>query len=167
MVIGWDSSPDLRHYCNAPAEQRILFAEDDSDLRNLIISALHREGFHVLAASSGRELLHIFSAAARAIVPLPRAVVMDIRMPGHSGIELLRALRLAEWTMPVILMTGFGDDQTRKLVLEFGAFALLDKPVPARKLIHVLREAIAQDGKPAEPSPGAGEAVSSQAESKE
>ncbi len=146
MIGGWDSSLEMREYWLAGSDSRILLAEDDTDLRNLLTSALKREGFHVLAASQGRELLLMFSAAARGALPLPRVVVMDIRMPGHCGIELLRALRLAEWTMPVVLMTGFGDEETRQRVLEYGAFAMLDKPIRTQDLVAAVRDAIALDG---------------------
>lgn len=103
-------------------------AEDDSELRSLLTSLLRRDGFDVTDAPDGtavRELLHAV-AEGRAVTP--DLVVMDIRMPGCSGIELLGELRRAGWSAPVVLMTAFGDAAVHRDASAAGANAVLDKP---------------------------------------
>jgi len=69
-------------------------------------------------------------------VRAPDVILMDVRMPHRSGLELLLALRLAEWETPVILMTGFGDANVHARAEEFGAQAMLDKPVSSARLVR-------------------------------
>jgi len=121
----------------------VLLAEDDSELRALLEATLARRGHAVHAAPDGREMGRMFSAVSRGELPVPDVVVMDQRMPFFSGLELLRALRLAQWTVPVILMTGFGDHHVRARAQDLGAFELLDKPMSAQRLAAAIERAIA------------------------
>ena len=135
-------STETRDRYGRRGRPRILLAEDDVDLRNCFGDALEVAGFSVLAAADGKEMLALFSsAAAREIAP-PDAIVMDVRMPQHSGLELLIALRLAEWPVPVVLVTGFADAAFRARATEFGAHAVLQKPISSDELVSVVRRAI-------------------------
>lgn len=120
----------------------LLFAEDDADLRPLFAVGLRRAGYSVTVATDGREMLALFSAAARRQIGRPDAVVMDIRMPHFTGLELLLALKRAEWDVPTILLTGFGDRQTHARAYELGAFELLDKPLSTSRLVASIRRAL-------------------------
>lgn len=119
----------------------VLLAEDDPDLRGLFATGLHRRGYEVTSLCDGREMLAAFTAICHRQIRMPDAIVMDIRIPGFSGLDLLRALKRAEWEAPVILMTGFGDAQTHALARELGAFELLDKPVSIVRLVTSLEAA--------------------------
>lgn len=134
---------ELTLYATAPPGTRVLLAEDDPDLRSLLTACLRRAGYAVLPLAGGHEALAMFSAASIGSQPLPDAIVMDIRMPSHSGLELLMALRLAEWRVPVILVTGFGDEVTHQRAADYGAFALLDKPLRSEQLLAEVTRAIA------------------------
>ena len=123
--------------------KRVLLADDDPDLRSLLAASLRRAGYAVLTGASGREVLSLFSSASVRAIPPPDVIVLDIRMPTHSGLELLVALRLAEWDVPVILITGFGDQITHTRAKEFGAFELLDKPLRSAALLDAIRRALA------------------------
>ena len=68
----------------------------------------------------------------------PDAIVSDVRMPGHSGLEMLAALRRAGWTTPVVLITAFGDRWVHDQARQLGAAAVLDKPFDIDALRAVL-----------------------------
>jgi DNA-binding response OmpR family regulator len=113
---------------NAPA--RILLAEDDDEMRKLLSDALRDEGYAVEEVRDGNELMARVRSAilqwdGRAPVDL---VISDIRMPGCSGLDVLRSLRDEDWSVPVILITAFGDEDTHRTAREYGATMVLDKP---------------------------------------
>jgi DNA-binding response OmpR family regulator len=58
----------------------------------------------------------------------PDAIIMDVRMPGYSGIHILAALRAAQWSTPVILITAFGDARVHEEGARLGAAVVFDKP---------------------------------------
>jgi len=124
---------------------RVLLAEDDPALRELMAGALRRDGYEVLEASDGTELLDRLEAIVTTVGRGPDAVaviISDIRMPGLTGLDLLAALRCAEWTTPVILITAFGDEETHREARELGARAVLDKPFPLEQLRAAVQEAV-------------------------
>lgn len=106
----------------------ILVVEDDPQLRLLIARSLKEHGYGVLTASTGAEMR---VALQNGKVDL---VVLDIMLPGTSGIELLRRLR-AESNLPVIFISARGDEADRVIGLELGADDYLAKPFGTRELI--------------------------------
>jgi DNA-binding response OmpR family regulator len=108
---------------------RILVAEDDSDMRRLVVEALRRDGYDVISVKDGGRLLvtlaHEFVDESG--TGLADLLVSDVRMPVCSGLQILEQLRAARWRTPVILMTAFGDSFMREHALELGA-VLFDKP---------------------------------------
>ena len=108
---------------------RVVVAEDDDEMRRLVVEALRKDGYEVEEARDGGRLL--VRAAAyythRAQVADVDLIVSDIRMPICSGLQILQGLREAHWHIPVILMTAFGDDATRARAEKLGAI-LFDKP---------------------------------------
>ncbi|HEX4515877.1 MAG TPA: response regulator [Polyangiaceae bacterium] len=100
---------------------RIILAEDDDEMRDVIASSLRKDGYHVTLAKDGGELL------ARLAYQEFDVVISDIRMPVCSGTHVLDGLRDARWQVPVILMTAFGDPDTRAHVESRDAI-LFDKP---------------------------------------
>jgi DNA-binding response OmpR family regulator len=106
---------------------RILVADDDDEMRLLLVDALGKDGYEVIEAADGGGLLVSLSAQYRDPESIVDLVISDIRMPIYSGLRILEALRRANWTVPVILMTAFGDDETRAQAESLGAF-LFDKP---------------------------------------
>ncbi len=114
---------------------RVLVVEDDEDLRELIVARMRREGFDVVEAGSGFEALDVLTTAARSPRPLEQLdlLVMDVRMPGTSGLEIARMLRAAEWPLPVVLITAFPD---RELSVEAARLqlSLLAKPFALDRL---------------------------------
>lgn len=135
-------SLELAAYRIAPPGSRIILAEDDDALRDLFAVALRREGFAVVPAKDGSEVLKVLSAVSARLIPAPDLILLDVRMPSVSGLDVLRAVRLAEWTCPVVLVTGSPDARTRDVALAYGAFTMLEKPVRSDSLVAAVRQAI-------------------------
>lgn len=108
---------------------RILVAEDDADMRRLVVEALHKDGYDVVAISDGGRLLVTLAheIVERGGAGLADLLVSDVRMPICTGMQILEQLRASHWMIPVILMTAFGDAATREQARGLGAM-LFDKP---------------------------------------
>ena len=111
---------------------KILLVDDDKALSELLTEFLNRDGFETHAVYSGES----------ALIQLDNytydAVVLDIMMPGLSGLEVLQSIR-ARMSVPVIMLTGRGDDIDRIVGLEMGADDYLGKPCNPRELSARLR----------------------------
>ena len=94
--------------------ERVLIIDDDVELCELVAEYLTPEGFEVVAVHNGEEGLK------RALSGEHVLVVLDVMLPGISGLEVLRRLR-AESRVPVLILTARGDDVDRIVGLEIGA----------------------------------------------
>jgi two-component system OmpR family response regulator len=105
----------------------ILLVEDDGALRTLTARALRQSGFHVLTAATGAEM---WITLRDSTVDL---IVMDIMLPGTSGLDLFRRLR-RESDIPLIFVSARSSEEDRVLGLELGADDYLVKPFSTREL---------------------------------
>jgi len=114
----------------ALARRRVLVAEDDPSLRRLIVTVLQDGGYDVIEAEDGVQLLqHIEQLVSAQCAPSDSFVVVtDVNMPGLSGLDVLAVLRCALARARVVLITAFGDAETRAEARELGAVTVLDKP---------------------------------------
>lgn len=89
----------------------VLLADDDEDFRAALAEALDDEGYDVVAVPNGAAALAALEAAAKGRAPPPDLLVLDLLMPGMSGIEVLQNLRKsARWArLPVLVVTGVND----------------------------------------------------------
>ncbi len=106
----------------------IVLLEDDAPLRNLTTRALREHGFNVRAVGTGAEMWVVLENET------PDLIVLDIMLPGTSGIDLLRTLRQTSNT-PVIFVSARGSEEDRVVGLELGADDYLSKPFSTRELI--------------------------------
>jgi CheY-like chemotaxis protein len=113
----------------------VLLAEDDDEMRDLLATALRKDGHQVTEVADGGRLLAYLQAAAVKgdLWPMPDILVSDVRMPGFSGLDVLDALRTAEVHIPVVLISAFGDRETHDRAFNLGA-AMLDKPFDIEQL---------------------------------
>jgi CheY-like chemotaxis protein len=120
---------------------RVLVAEDDPEMRALVVQALRKDGHDVHPAVDGADLLAWIAEAfvGDGSFGSIDVVVCDVRMPGHSGLEIVEYLFEARWRIPFVLMTAFGDDHTRRRAERVGAI-LFDKPL----ILDELRAAVKQ-----------------------
>ena len=111
---------------------RILLVDDDVELAGMLRDYLVRDGFEVQAVPDGE------SGVTEALSGRFALVVLDVMMPGIGGIEALRRIRAAS-TVPVLMLTGRGDDLDRIVGLELGADDYVPKPCLPRELAARLR----------------------------
>ena len=108
----------------------ILVVDDESDVEDLFRQQFRRDiragRFTMEFAESGASALQKISDANA--VPLI-LILSDVNMPGMSGLELLPKAKASRPDVPVIMITAYGDDDTRRRALEGGAEALLTKPI--------------------------------------
>ena len=114
----------------------IGIVDDDPSLRRSLRNLLMSVGFRVETFPSADAFLE---SAHRAEIG---CVVLDVRMPGTSGLDLLRRLVGSGSRIPVIILTAHGDDETRRQSLEAGAVAFLEKPFRSPVLLEVVRAAL-------------------------
>ena len=112
---------------------RILYAEDTVDLSRAVCTVLEHEGFEVTACYDGLEAAKALSTSAFDIA------ILDIMMPGRSGIEVLRDMRASGDVTPVILLTAKSEVDDRVEGLEAGADDYLSKPFAMKELIARVR----------------------------
>jgi CheY-like chemotaxis protein len=107
---------------------RVLVAEDDDAFRRLLAATLRRDGFDVVEARTGREVVELVASFVQRCGELFDLIISDIRMPQMTGLDALAGLRGAGWPISVILITAFSDDETRLEAKRLGAKALFSKP---------------------------------------
>ena len=123
------SDPEVPEERMRQQAARVFLGEDDSEMRSLVAAALRRDGHEVIEAADGLDLLFwVESQQASALRARRDVVVTDVRMPGASGLEVLAALRHSQPTIPVVIVTGFGDADTHFTAHWLGASAVFDKP---------------------------------------
>jgi two-component system response regulator CpxR len=114
------------------SDAKILLADDDEELSQLLGDFLEREGFSVDIANDGTSALRRIGESDY------DALILDVMLPGRSGIEVLRELR-RESQLPVLMLTALGEDIDRILGLELGADDYVPKPCNPREIAARLR----------------------------
>jgi FixJ family two-component response regulator len=117
----------------------VFVVDDDDGVRASIRLLLKSIGFTATPMSSAQEFLAAFDPAQ------PGCLVLDIRMPGMSGMELQQQLNLRGATLPVIFITGHGDVPMAVEAMQHGAFDFLQKPFRDQDLIDRVQKALARD----------------------
>jgi len=113
-------------------QPHVLVVDDDIAVRQLVEDYLGQNDFRVSGATDGAELTKALRAQ---VVDL---VLLDLRLPGEDGMQLLRQLR-AESQIPVIILTGRAEEADRVMGLELGADDYLTKPFSPRELLARIR----------------------------
>jgi CheY-like chemotaxis protein len=106
----------------------VLVAEDDTELRRLIAAILSSDGYDVVEVTNGSDLLEYMTRQRDAGSVAPDVILSDICMPGRTGFDVLRELRIIGINTPVVLMTAFGGDFSEQTARELGAVTLVEKP---------------------------------------
>ena len=113
--------------------------DDDASMRNSLARLLHAAGFETRTYPSAAEFL----AADRG--DAPGCMVLDLGLPGMSGVELQDAMTGAKGALPIVFLTGRGDIETGVRAMKAGAVDFLTKPVKPEVLLHAVGAALSRD----------------------
>jgi DNA-binding response OmpR family regulator len=122
---------------------KILIAEDERDIRDLVTFTLKFAGFEVLAVTNGLE------AVEAAIKEMPDLIIMDGRMPYMSGYEACAKIKADERVshIPVVFLSAKGQEAEIQAGLKAGAVEYLVKPFATDDLINRIKDLVAKQGK--------------------
>ena len=127
---------------------RVLIADDDTVVRDVVRRYLERDGLEVTVAGDGSEALRVLGTQRIDVA------VLDVMMPGPSGLSLCRTLRQSgDYSIPVILLTALGEEDDRIAGLEAGADDYLTKPFSPRELALRVRSVLRRSPTPASAVP--------------
>ena len=116
----------------------VLVAEDNEDIRELVVHQLRRMGVEVLQAGNGRQAIDL------ALAEQPALVLMDMDMPVMSGFEAVAQLRLQGYTRPILALTGYNEGPEAERALASGCDGLLGKPICSDVLRARVNQVLAQ-----------------------
>jgi len=118
----------------ASARRRLLVVDDDDVFRTRVVRAFNERGFSARGA-------HDFdSAIAEARDAPPQFAVVDLRLPGRSGLDVVRALTAADPDIVIVVMTGYGSIATAVESLKLGARNYLSKPADVDQILEALED---------------------------
>jgi len=113
--------------------QTVLVIDDDASLRDTIGLLLEKEGFRPVLAEDGKQ------GFRQALTLKPALILVDLRMPGMTGVEVCKQLRASGMKTPLIVLSAIGDEIDKVLLLEIGADDYVVKPFGTRELLARIR----------------------------
>jgi two-component system, LuxR family, response regulator FixJ len=119
------------------AEKTVYVVDDNAAVRRFLSGLIRSVGLRVETYATAQEFLDAYDAGS------PGCMLLDIRMPGMSGLELQAELERREIDLPVIILTGHGDVKVAVLAMKAGAVDFIEKPFNNELLLHGLQKAIA------------------------
>jgi two-component system, NtrC family, nitrogen regulation response regulator NtrX len=118
--------------------ESILIVDDERGIRETLSAVLRDEGFHADAVESGEECLKAIARRAYG------CVLLDVWLPGISGLETLQQLRDANSDVAVVIISGHGNVETAVRATKLGAFDFIEKPLSIEKTVLTIRNALRQ-----------------------
>ena len=116
----------------------ILVVDDNQDIRDLITLIVEEEGYGVLAASDGESALNLLQ------IHQPELLLLDVMMPGLSGIDVLKEIRATGNVVPVLMITAKSQSMDIELALAAGANSYIVKPFRADALLEKISSLMSQ-----------------------
>jgi len=114
----------------------IFIVDDDQLVLNALSVVLSREGYQVSGFGEGASFL----AAAKA--QTPACIILDVQMPGQSGLDILKELNAQQYPAPIFIISGVGDIPMAVEAIKSGALDFIEKPFRGREIVTRLDEAI-------------------------
>jgi DNA-binding response OmpR family regulator len=130
------------------APNRVLIVDDEPRITEVLRVYLEREGFQVADASSGKQ------AIERAASYKPDLIILDLNLPDMDGLEVCRTIRKSS-NVPIIMLTGRGEEVDRIVGLEIGADDYVTKPFSAREVVARVRAVLRRQGQAPPAAPAA------------
>lgn len=113
--------------------QTILLIDDDEALQDTIAVMLEQEGYRPVSALNGRD------GYEKALTLKPDLLIVDLRLPGMSGVDICKQLRAAQVQTPILVLSAIGEELDKVLLLEIGADDYVTKPFGRRELLARIR----------------------------
>jgi FixJ family two-component response regulator len=132
---------DPANAVSRPSEALVFVVDDNASIREALSSLIRSAGLRVSTFSSAKEYL------LQEPPKVPACLVLDVRLPGMSGLELQRELTAASKAIPIIFITGHGDIPMSVRAMKAGAVEFLAKPFRDKDLLEAIRQAIKHDEK--------------------
>lgn len=120
--------------------QNVLIIEDDPEVRDTVTILLEREQFSAMSAADGQ------TGIEKALSFRPNLILVDLRLPGLSGVEVCKRLRADRIATPIIVLSAVGDEVDKVLLLEIGADDYVVKPFGTRELLARIRAVLRRSG---------------------
>src|SRR5437867_3267152 len=117
---------------------RILIIDDEAAIRDSLRMTLEYEGYEFVGAATGQEGLALVERET------PDLVLLDVKMPGMDGLEVLDRLRAMNDALPVVVISGHGTISTAVEATKKGAFDFVEKPFASERVLVILRNALDQ-----------------------
>lgn len=121
---------------NGTAGGEIFIVDDDPAVRDALSVVFSLEGYHVTSFAEGGA----FVSAARARTPV--CILLDVHMPGRSGLEILKELNAQDYPAPIFIISGQGDIPMAVEAIKNGALDFIEKPFDADTIVERVREAV-------------------------
>jgi len=127
----------MKHF-SAETEPTVFVIDDDQSFREALKTLIRSVGLHVETFASAQEFLQCCSG-------LPGCLVLDVRLPGLSGLDLQREMADANIHTPIIFITGYGDIPSTVQAMKAGAVTFLTKPFRDQELLDAIQQALERD----------------------
>ena len=114
----------------------ILIVDDDTDVQTILSDSLELEGYKTTVAGDGNAALKEISKG------LPELVLLDVRLPGMSGLQLLEKIKKTNKNLVVIMLTGYGDIKDAVHAIKLGAFDYITKPFKDEEILANIKNAL-------------------------
>ena len=118
-----------------PRAPRVLVVDDEEELVSALVERLNLRGFQATGVTTGEAALASLEREGCDVV------LLDVKMPGLGGLDVIRRIKQARPSLEVILLTGHGSPASAEEGLEAGAYDYLMKPVKIDELVRILRSA--------------------------
>ena len=119
-----------------PTSGEIFVVDDDPMVLNALSVVLSREGYQVTGFAEGASFL----AVAKSRTPI--CVILDVHMPGQSGLDILKELNAQQYPAPIFIISGIGDIPMAVEAIKNGALDFIEKPFDATTVVTRVREAV-------------------------
>jgi FixJ family two-component response regulator len=132
--------PSSTAYPQSSPSSTVFLVDDDASVRRALTRLMRSAGYPVQAFASARDFLECWRASEEN----PGCLVLDVRMPGLSGLDLQHELQAANMPLPIIFITGHGDIPMSVKAMKEGAVDFLPKPVKDKDLLKAIEQALAR-----------------------
>ncbi len=117
---------------------RVLVVDDEEEIRKILSNILEKEGLKVITAPDGQQ------AMEKICFDTPDAVLLDVRMPGLNGMDVLKKIRAIDGNLPVVLVTAYADTHQAVEAMKEGAYDYLAKPFDNNEVVWITSRALAE-----------------------